>query len=156
LALVNKSSTSGNLMPRLMLNKECIISAEEKFNVYFAGTHKKVVEDVLSGTAQLGGCGCAEVDSARQNLEFDEKAVIISAYNNIPLGPVVYKRNVSKHIAETAALLLTNLHTQNNAVFTNFCGGCTEFKQAVQFKPVQDSAYNNFRSLFGNNLSLWK
>jgi phosphonate transport system substrate-binding protein len=156
LALVNTSSTSGNLMPRLLLNERGITSAEEKFNVYYAGTHKKVVEDVLSGKAQLGGCGCAEVDSAKQNLRFDEKAVIISAYNNIPLGPVVYNRNVNKHIADTVALLLTNLHTQNNAVFTNFCGGWTEFKQVVQFKPVQDSAYNNFRSLFGNNLSLWK
>jgi phosphonate transport system substrate-binding protein len=156
LALVNTSSTSGNLMPRLMLNERGITSAEEKFNVYYAGTHKKVVEDVLSGKAQLGGCGCAEVDSAKQNLKFDEKAVVISAYSNIPLGPVVYHLNVNKHIAETISLLLTNLHTQNNAVFTNFCSGWTEFKQAVQFKPVQDSAYNDFRSMFGTNLSLWK
>jgi phosphonate transport system substrate-binding protein len=156
LALVNSSSTSGNLMPRLMLNERGIASAEEKFNVYYAGTHKKVVEDVLGGKAQLGGCGCTEVDSAKQNLKFDEKAVIVYAYNNIPLGPVVYHLNVNKHITETIALLLTNLHTENNAVFTNFCSGWTEFKQAVQFKPVQDSSYNNFRFMFGNNLSLWK
>jgi phosphonate transport system substrate-binding protein len=156
LALVNTSSTSGNLMPRLMLNERGITSAEEKFNVYYAGTHKKVVEDVLSGKAQLGGCGCAEVDSAKQNLKFDEKAVIISAYNNIPLGPVVYNRNLSEQFAQAISLLLINLHTENNAVFTNFCNGWTEFKQAIQFKTVQDSAYNNFRSMFGTNLSLWK
>ncbi len=61
-ALVNNSSTSGNLVPRLLLNNIGIDNAEKKFQVYYAGTHKNVVEDIINGKAALGGCGCAEVE----------------------------------------------------------------------------------------------
>jgi phosphonate transport system substrate-binding protein len=156
LVLVNSSSTSGNLMPRLMLNEKGISSAEEKFKVYYAGTHKKVVQDVLNGKANIGGCGCNEVDSARKTFQFDEKVVVIGSYNNIPLGPVVYNNKLNKKVREKVIDLMTNLHVNKYEVFANFCNGWTEFKEAIKFKPVTDKEYGAFRLLFGSNESLWK
>lgn len=156
LALVNSSSTSGNLVPRLLLNETSIVSPEKQFNVYYAGTHKKVVEDVLWGKANIGGCGCAEIDSAKLNLQFDQKAIVIGHFSNIPLGPVVRSHTVSPELAEKISLLMKTLHHQQPAIFRNFCNGWTEFKEAKNFKPVTDSDYDLFRAMFGNNESLWK
>lgn len=156
LALVNPSSTVGNLVPRLLLNSEGIADAEKQFDVYYTGTHKKVVEDVLNGKAAIGGCGCAEVDSARLHMNFDEKAVVIASYNNTPLGPVVSNAGTDKKIVSKITALLLSLHKENYPVLENFCRGWSEFIGAKQFKKVNDAAYNPFRKMFGNNKKLWK
>jgi phosphonate transport system substrate-binding protein len=156
LALVSSSSTSGNLMPRLMLNDKGIPSAETFFDVYYAGTHKKAVEDVLDGKAALAGCGCAEIDSAKAKNRFDEKAVVIASYNDIPLGPVIYSKRVAEKIVNAVRSELLQVHQNNPVVFRNFCAGWTEFKEATRFKPVSDTDYNAFRKMFGKNEELWK
>lgn len=156
LALVASSSTSGNLVPRLLLNSNGMATAEASFAVDYSGTHKKVIEDVLNGRAAIGGCGCAEVDSARKYLAFDSKAVVIDSLNNIPLGPIVYNKKLDGSIARSIANQLLAVHESNNAVFNNFCDGWTEFKQATQFKRVTDKEYDRFRKLFGNNTQLWE
>jgi phosphonate transport system substrate-binding protein len=124
--------------------------------VYYAGTHRKVTEDVLNGKAELGGCGCAEVDSARKNLNFSVKAAVIDSFSNIPLGPVVYNIKIGETFEKTILKSLLSLHKENNQVFKNFCNGWTEFKQALRFKKVKDSGYNAFRKMFGANQALWK
>jgi phosphonate transport system substrate-binding protein len=156
LALVASSSTSGNLVPRLLLNQENISSAEEMFKVYYAGTHKKALEEVLNGRAELSGCGCAEVDSAKARNIFDKKAVLIGSFNDIPLGPVVHSRKLSEKIVGAIGKELLQLHTENMAVFTNFCAGWTEFRQASRFQPVTDAEYDAFRTMFGDNIALWR
>lgn len=156
LALVTASSTSGNLVPRLLLNAANIPDAEAGFTLSYSGTHKKVVEDVLNGRADIGGCGCAEVDSARSNQRFDEKAMVIASFNDIPLGPVIYNNNLDKKILKKLNGLFQNIHLEQPAVFRNFCNGWTEFRQAKSFKPVKDNDYNKFRQMFGNNEGLWR
>ncbi len=156
LALVAPSSTSGNLVPRLLLNEVGVADAEAKFSLSYSGTHRRVVEDVLNGKADVGGCGCAEVDSAKQHLQFNEKAIVVASFDDIPLGPVVYNKYVKKAVAKKVARLLENIHVNNPAVFSNFCSGWTEFKQAEQFKPVNDKDYDSFRKMFGDNEGLWK
>ena len=155
LALVTASSTSGNLVPRLLLNDAGIADPAQKFTVSYSGTHKKVVEDVLGGKADIGGCGCAEVDSARKNQQFDDKAYVITSFNDIPLGPVVYNKKTGAAVVKKIATLLKKVHTTNPAVFSNFCNGWTEFKQAKRFKPVADKDYDRFRKMFGSNEALW-
>ncbi len=156
LALVTSSSTSGNLVPRLILNSNNIPDAESFFQVKYSGTHKNVVEDVLAGRADIGGCGCAEVDSARKNLSFDSKAIVIDSFINIPLGPIIYHRKNEKHVNDLLTQELVKVHQTNPDVFINFCNGWTEFKQAINFKVVSDSEYDEFRKMFGNNNRLWK
>lgn len=156
LALVAASSTSGNLVPRLLLNKTGIANAEQYFQLYYNGTHRGVVQDVINGKAMLGGCGCAEVDTAKARFGFDEKAVLIAEYNNTPLGPVVYQKSTPQKIVRKIRKELLTVHERSPDTFVKFCAGWTEFKQATRFKSVSDKEYDSFRALFGNNESLWR
>ncbi|RYY23814.1 MAG: hypothetical protein EOO04_13840 [Chitinophagaceae bacterium] len=156
LALVNSSSTSGNLVPRLILNNNSVPDPETSFQVAYSGTHRKVVEDVLDGTASIGGCGCPEVDSARKYLDFDSRAIVIDSLNNIPLGPIIYNKKLTVSIIRSISNHLMQLHREDPGVFNNFCGGWTEFKTATRFKKVSDNDYDQFRNLFGNSTELWK
>lgn len=155
-ALVSRSSTSGNLVPRLLLNKEGIRSAEKKFNVYYAGTHRHALQEVLTGKANLAGCGCAEIDSARAKNEFDGKAIVVAEYNNTPLGPIVYNKKLNKKIVTGIRDELIRIHQYEKTIFENFCAGWTEFKMASRFKQVGDTDYDAFRSMFTNNVDLWR
>lgn len=156
LTLVASSSTSGNLVPRLLLNSHGIPDPESKFEVSYSGTHAKVVEDVLSGKAMLGGAGCAEIDKARQTMGFDDHAIVVGSFNDIPLGPVVRGAKVDSTMASRISSLLISLSSDKPAVFTNFLQGWSEFLQAKQFVKVSDSDYDPFRSMFGTNAALWK
>lgn len=156
LALVAASSTSGNLVPRLLLNKSGIANAEQYFQLYYNGTHRGVVQDVINGKAMLGGCGCAEVDTARARFGFDEKAVVIAAYNNTPLGPIVCQKSTPQKIVRRIKKELLAVHERSPGVFEKFCAGWTEFRQATRFESISDKEYDFFRSLFGNNESLWR
>lgn len=156
LSLVNPSSTSGNLVPRLLLNDNKIAQPENYFTVSYLGSHRKVAEDIMNIPDGIGGCGCAEIDSVRKYAPFDSKVTVIDSFNNIPLGPVVYKNRLDKKTVQTIATELQQLHTKAPEVFTNFCAGWTEFKQARSFKSVTDKAYDPFRKMFGNNTQLWQ
>jgi phosphonate transport system substrate-binding protein len=156
LALVSSSSTSGNLVPRLLLNSAGVSDAESKFNVYYAGTHRKVVEDVLTGKAAAGGCGCAEIDTARSKGFFDDKAIVVSEFNNTPLGPIVFSNKMNRALSDVMMVKLLAVHGEEPEVFKNFCAGWTEFKKALHFSPVSDVTYNEFRQMFGSNEGLWK
>lgn len=156
LSLVNASSTSGNLVPRLLLNAQGITDPEAVMDVRYAGTHRKVVEAVLGGSADLGGCGCAEVDSARKYLAFNEHALVVESFDDIPLGPIVVKKKMPQEVQRVLRARLLSLHQEDAAVFVNFCAGWTEFRGAKRFKEVADNEYNPFRKMFGSNVALWK
>ena len=155
MALVAPSSTSGNLVPRLLLNRVGIADAESAMKIYYAGTHKQVVQDVLAGKAELGGCGCAEVEEARKMNDFKEKAIVIADFNNIPLGPVIYRSGTDVQLISKFKNELVRIHQLSPVIFFKFCEGWTEFKQATRFKEVTDAEYDPFRKMFGNNQLLW-
>ncbi|MBL7852100.1 MAG: PhnD/SsuA/transferrin family substrate-binding protein [Cyclobacteriaceae bacterium] len=155
LALVASSSTSGNLVPRLLLNDAGMASAEEHVDVYYAGTHKKVIDDLMAGQADAGGCGCAEVEKARQSPDFDKSILVLAEFNNIPLGPIVVRKGLDPAIIRAAKENLLMMHQRQPDAFSRFCQGWTEFIQATHFQPVADKDYDAFRQLFGNNVGLW-
>ena len=154
LALVGKSSTSGNLVPRLILNQAGISSADEHFLLYYAGTHKQVIEDLLAGKASVGGCGCDEYEKNKERIK--DSIVMLASFNDIPLGPIVYRKGLSAELTKKIATALSAAHDKQPAIFKNFLQGWTEFKNAVKFKPAADTDYNEFRAMFGSNESLWK
>ncbi len=155
-ALVAPSSTSGNLVPRLLLNSIGITDAAFRFNTYYAGTHQQAVADVLSGKAQLAGCGCAEVDTAKLRHDFDRKAIVVASFNDIPLGPLAYHHKLSPAVVQKVQQALLRIHEKDAEGFKVFCSGWTEFRKAKSFQPVQDRAYDPFRRMFGSNESLWQ
>jgi phosphonate transport system substrate-binding protein len=157
LALVNKSSTSGNLVPRLLFNSIGVPEAELFFNVYYAGTHKQVIDDLLAGKAVVGGCGCNEYEKNLQaDPAFGKKVKLLGQYNNIPLGPIVCNRNMPALLRRQIEAALLAVHEENPAVFTAFRAGWTEFLDCSRFRKAVDNDYNQFRRMFGNNETLWQ
>ncbi|HEY0678024.1 MAG TPA: PhnD/SsuA/transferrin family substrate-binding protein [Chitinophagaceae bacterium] len=157
LALVGNASTSGNLVPRLILNSLGVRKAEEAFNVYYAGTHKQVAEDLLTGKADIGGCGCDEFDKNVKSVEgFSEKVVNVASFNNIPLGPIVYRKTLDAGNVQKLEKALLEVHLKKPGVFREFCAGWTEFLESKKFRVSRDADYDEFRALFGDNESLWK
>lgn len=156
LALVAPSSTSGNMVPRLLLNSIGITDAASRFDTYYAGTHQQAVADVLSGKAQLAGCGCAEVDTAKLRHDFDRKAVVVASFNDIPLGPLAYHHKLPSAVVKKVQQALLLIHEKDAEGFRTFCSGWTEFRKAKSFQLVTDHAYDPFRRMFGNNESLWQ
>jgi len=157
LALVNKESTSGNLVPRLLFNAKGMPNVEQSFTVYYAGTHKQVIEDLLSGKAGTGGCGCNEYEKyLAADKDFGKKVKLLAKFNNIPLGPVVYKKAMPVELQRQIRDALLTAHTEDPAAFTAFRAGWTEFLDCTQFRLAADADYDQFRQMFGNNESLWK
>ena len=157
LALVNTSSTSGNLVPRLLFNAIGMPEVERFFKVYYAGTHKQVVDDVLSGKAVAGGCGCNEYEKAlKADRHFHKKVKLLAKFNNIPLGPIVFNRTMPVVLQRQIREALLNIHLEAPSVFATFRDGWTEFLDCNSFRLAADSDYDQFREMFGNNESLWK
>ena len=86
-------------MPRLLLNQNKITNAEDILSVTYVGSRKQVVDDVMMGKVDIGGCGCAEVDKAREHGAFEYHAVLIGSFTDIPLGPIFYGRQLDKKVA---------------------------------------------------------
>jgi phosphonate transport system substrate-binding protein len=155
-ALVASASTSGNLVPRLLLNSKGINDADKQFLVYYAGTHKQVIDDLLAAKAALGGCGCHEYEkNVQADKAFAEKLVKIAEFKNIPLGPIVYHNTMPRRQVEKIEAALLKTHERDLKAFQTFRAGWTEFLEARKFKPVKDADYNGFRNLFGDNELLW-
>ncbi len=155
-SLVSPSSTSGNLVPRLIMNSHGIPAPDSVFTISYSGTHRQVVEDVIAGKAMIGGCGCAEIDSARARGTFDNTAILIASFNDIPLGPIVVKKDLDQRMRERLTNALLDVHEKDPAVFRNFLQGWTEFKSASRFGRIDDSGYDSFRAMFGKNMQLWE
>lgn len=157
LALVAKASTSGNLVPRLMFNSNGVSNADSRFQLYYAGTHKQVIDDLLADKATLGGCGCNEYEkNVQADKNFGGKITKIAEFNNIPLGPIIHRNTLPKEQVKKIKNALLKVHAQDAKAFQIFRAGWTEFLEARKFKPVKDSDYNEFRAMFGQNEQLWQ
>jgi phosphonate transport system substrate-binding protein len=155
-AMVNRSSTSGNLVPRLLLNSAGIPDADRTFNVKYAGTHAKVIDDLLANRAALGGCGCHEYEKQSDSIPgLNNKLVKIASFDDIPLGPIVYRKGLDAPGIDKIKAALLGLHQQSPDVLKQFSAGWTEFLNAKRFRVASDKDYNKFRAMFGNNESLW-
>lgn len=156
-SMVNKSSTSGNLVPRLLLNSAGIPDADRTFNLVYAGTHSKVIENLLENRAAIGGCGCHEYEKQSAAVPgLSDKIVKIASFDDIPLGPVIYRKGLDAAAVEKLKPALLNLHKNSPEVLKKFSAGWTEFLHAKQFRVATDKDYDNFRRMFGSNESLWK
>ena len=157
LALVAKASTSGNLVPRLILNSNGVSDADTRFRLYYAGTHKQVIDDLLADKATLGGCGCNEYEkNVQADRFFATKIIKIAEFNNIPLGPIIHRNTLPKKQVQKIKTALLKAHERDVKAFQIFRAGWTEFLEARKFKPVKDSDYNEFRAMFGQNEQLWR
>lgn len=155
-SFVNKRSTSGNLVPRLMLSSVGIANPEASFKeVIFSGNHARTLQLVRQKAVDFGAFGSAEyykaieIDSAvRKDLQ------LVAISTEIPLGPVIFNPNLPKNLQAKIQETLLNLHLENTEAFNQIKGGWTEAKSAKRYIKITDKYYNNFRSLSGNESDL--
>jgi len=96
LALVNASSTSGNLIPRVELGKQLNKKINNHFgSVFYAGSHTASALAVLQGRADAAAVADVTLDWAVDKKEFDAKTFrVIWTSSKLPLDPFAWRKDL--------------------------------------------------------------
>jgi phosphonate transport system substrate-binding protein len=148
LTLVSTGSTSGNLIPRLLLaSKQPGIPERFFLEVMYTNSHRKSIDYALAGDYSLCAFGSTEyyglgADTVKLKKLWESPP--------IPLGPVVLRKAISSSIKGQVQQSLLNLHTTSPEVLNHLKAGWTEFKPADRFQIVTDVYYDELWKLSGN------
>lgn len=153
---VKKGSTSGNLVPRLLLSSIGIDSPEEQFeNVRYGGDHTSTLANLLEGKTDLCAIGSNEYfKQVQSDSTLLEKTKLLWISNEIPLGPVLLNQRLSEAESKGITNLFLRLHETNTKALESIKAGWSEAKQVERFYKIDDSYYNNFRMINGNTTDL--
>ena len=153
MAFVASGSTSGNLVPRLLLNVVGIGSAEAHFAaVNYAGTQRKALEWLMADSADVAAMGITEWE----RLDSVQKASlqVLAFSNEIPLGPVLLNKSLDKKLREKITRELLLLHESDAAALEGIKAAWSEAKQATHFIAIQSDYYNPYLAQFGDEKSI--
>ena len=153
---VAEGSTSGNLVPRLLLSSLGIKSPEDRFKeVGYGGNHTSTLEKLERGNAVVCAIGSNEYfKQVEADSSIRSSARLLWISDEIPLGPVLLNKKLGRETpARTTEALVSLLHTNSPALSSLKAGG-SEAKQADRFYPVTDKDYDNFRNVNGNKTDL--
>ncbi|RYZ00704.1 MAG: hypothetical protein EOO11_00590 [Chitinophagaceae bacterium] len=153
LALVAPGSTSGNLVPRLLLAGAGIGAAEAHFaSVRYAGTHARALELLRLDSADVAAMGSAEWDrlapAARKDL------VLLQLSGDIPLGPALINRQLPEAIRAQVLALLLDLHRSNTGALGALKAAWTEARNADRFVPICPRPYRAYLQGFGSEAAV--
>jgi phosphonate transport system substrate-binding protein len=149
MAFVATGSTSGNLVPRLLLSGAGIRNAESHFaSVTYAGTHAKAIEWLLSDSADIAAMGSTEWDRLDSVQKSSLQLVLLSS--EIPLGPVLLNKTIDKKMAEKVTKELLNLHQSDIPALEALKAAWSEAKQATHFIAITKNYYNPYLKQFGD------
>jgi phosphonate transport system substrate-binding protein len=148
LVLVSPGSTSGNLVPRLKLASLQPGYPERFFlEVQYATTHRLALERALKGEFAL----CALGSNEYYRLGADTvKVKKLWESLPIPLGPVVFRKNLPESLRDELQKALLELHEQNPEVLDAIKSGWTEAMPANRFIKVDDDYYESLLQLSNN------
>jgi len=153
---VAEGSTSGNLVPRLLLSSMGINEPKQQFkHVNYGGNHTSTLEKLLAGEADLCTIGSNEYFKqlkADSTLKTSTRLLWIS--KEIPLGPVLLNKGLTKTEQQQITTRLLQLHDENASVLQSIKAGWSEAKQAEKFYSITDKYYDNFRMVNGNTTDL--
>jgi phosphonate transport system substrate-binding protein len=142
LALVNASSTSGNLIPRVEVGKEINAKLTDYFkSVTYAGSHTAAALAVLQGRADAAAVADVTMDWAVDKKEFDGKSFrIIWKSSKLPLDPFAWRKDLlSAPLREKIEKALLDM--QNTPEGKEFL----KKTRSDSIEPVKDSAYDGIR-----------
>jgi phosphonate transport system substrate-binding protein len=149
IAFVARGSTSGNLVPRLLLNGIGINDAEKHFStVQYAGTHARAIELLLSDSVDVAAMGRTEwdkLDSAKK-----AKLRLLHLSSEIPLGPVLLNKEVDNTLKQQIIQTLLRLHETDRPALDAIKLAWSEAKQATQFISIGSNYYIPYLKQFGN------
>ena len=142
LALVNATSTSGNLIPKVELGKEIGTKLSNHFkSVFYAGSHTAAALAVLQGRAEAAAVADVTLDWAVDKKEFDGQAFrIIWRSSKLPLDPFAWRKDLlSPALREKIATAMLDL--ENTPEGREFL----KKTRSDKVEPVKDSAYDGIR-----------
>jgi len=153
---VSEGSTSGNLVPRLLLSSLGIKSPESQFKeVKYGGNHTSTFRKLINGESDIGAIGSNEYfNQIQADSTFLSLSKLLWVSEEIPLGPVLLNNSLTESEKEKITSLILNLHKNNLTVLQSIKEGWSEAQQAEKFYPITDSYYDNFRKVNGNNTDL--
>lgn len=156
ISFVAKGSTSGNLVPRLLLSSLGIKSPETQFqSMTYGGNHTSTFDQLVHGEIDVCAIGSNEYFKQMEaNPLLSDSIRLLWISEEIPLGPVLVNRGLSKADSNKITGLLLQLHKTNDKVLQSIKAGWSEAKQAEKYYPITDSYYDDFRRVNGNNTDL--
>jgi phosphonate transport system substrate-binding protein len=142
LLLVNPGSTSGNLVPRLKF-AELGIESDSAFNsVSYSNNHALTLEQVANNKSDIGAFGSEEYYKAiKKDSTITKKVNVIWQSSPIPLGPVMYRKDLPSEDVAFLLKILLQLHQQNPQALEQIKAGWTEAKNATHFQIIDDRYY---------------
>lgn len=154
--LVSEGSTSGNLVPRLLLSSMGISAPESQFKkVGYGGNHTSTFHKLLDGESDICAIGS---DEYFKQIEADSTLLdvvkVLWMSEEIPLGPLLLNNKLSERDREEITSLILNLHKEDREALESLKAGWSEARQAEKFYAISDSYYDNFRMVNGNNTDL--
>lgn len=150
LALVNAGSTSGNLIPRLILNSRGITEPEQQFQSFFyGGNHKTTTDALVEEKADVAAVGSTEYFSAMADPAKAARMKLLWLSPEIPLGPVLLHNRLDVALKTTITSLLLNLHQTNPGALESVKNGWSEAKQAEKYIGMDAGYYAPFKQQFG-------
>src|SRR3990167_3179409 len=100
LALTQPLSTSGYLLPRLMLEEAGIENPKTFFGqIVLTGSHDRSLEALLSNSVDVVAVGNFFIEMLPE--EKKNRLKIIRRYGAIPFGPVTVRKDLDSHIRQT-------------------------------------------------------
>lgn len=156
MSFVAEGSTSGNLVPRLLLSSLGIKSPEVEFqSVAYGGNHTSTFEKLVRGETDLCAIGSNEYFKQMEaNPSLSDSIQLLWISEEIPLGPVLVNKRLSESDSDKLSQLLLRLHKTDPAALRSIKDGWSEAKQAEKFYPITDSYYDDFRRVNGNSTDL--
>lgn len=155
LALVNKGSTSGNLVPRLALSAVGIPNPEKDFLAVVDGkNHRATVDSLLAGKADIAAIGSSEYFSFIQNPESAVKIKLLWLSPEIPLGPVLFHDRLPASLRAKLNSVFLQLQQTNANALESVKNGWSEAKQAEKYITITDDYYTPFRNQLGDSKAM--
>lgn len=152
-AFVATGSTSGNLVPRLLLNGIGIKDADAHFSsVQYAGTHARAIELLLKDSADVAAMGSTEWDGLDSIQKSSLQLLALSA--EIPLGPVLLNKEVDAKLKWGINQAILNLHQSDFTSLEAIKAAWSEAKQATHFVSISKNYYHPYLKQFGDEKEL--
>ncbi len=111
LALVDKATTAGYLLPLAYFRKHGFNHRTELREIYYTGTHEDTIYDVLKGKADIGAAKntvyerLADIDSSIQ-----EKLVVLERSPAVPENALAVRRDLDMPVKQLLAEVLLTMH----------------------------------------------
>lgn len=139
-AFSDPNSTTGHLLPRLILEKSSINPAKDFKETLFIGHHDSIILAIANRTADAGAVASYMFDGYDERIT--KKIKIIHKSEPIPLGPLVARLELGKELIDKIKKFFISLHESEE--------GKSLLKEAklTAFTDVHDREYDIIRNKY--------